>query len=174
MVNEVEERYAELILQKPVYRFLQRFFLSEAKTQDLIIISPFMTTLEETRYTLLSLRDKIEHERIPTYVITREPEDVFHKDAINLLKTSNYIEIRFNDSLHAKLYVCRREDSGFALLGSGNLTRSSVEKNIEIGIIIHARGRGRELLHELFHWGAVRMRTLPESKLVKRMTYSRR
>jgi len=174
MTDEIDERYAELILQRPVYRFLQRFFLSEAKTQDLIIISPFITTLEGTRYTLSSLRDKIERERIPTYVITRKPEDIFQKDAIDLLKASNYIEIRFNDSLHAKLSVCRREDGGFALLGSGNLTRSSIEKNIEIGMIIHARGRGRELLHELFHWGAVRMRTLSESKLVKRMTYSRR
>lgn len=174
MTNQIEERYAELVLDRPVFRFLQRFCLSDVKVQDLVLISPIMTTLEGTRFNLGYVIDKVDRQRIPTYVITREPEEIFHEEAVNLLKGCPFVEVRFNPSLHAKLYICRWEDGGFALLGSGNLTRSSIEQNIEIGMIIYSRGRGREIFHELFHWGTVRLRTLPASKLVKKLTYPRR
>lgn len=168
----MEQRYAELILDRPVYRFLQRFFLSDGKVQDLILVSPIITTLEGTRFTLAHVCDKINHERIPTYIITGEPEEDFHKEAIELLMSSTFTEVRFNQSLHAKLYICRYQDGGFALLGSGNLTRNSIERNIEIGMIIHSRGPGRDLFYELFNWGAIRLRT--RSTRVKKMTYGRR
>ncbi len=170
----MDQQYAELIFDRPVHRFLQRFFLSNTAMQSLILISPIMTTLEGTRFSLARVCHKINHDRIPTYVITREPEEDFHEEAVKLLHTSDFTEVRFNPSLHAKLYICKQENGGFALLGSGNLTRSSIERNIEIGIIIRDRGQGRELFHELFYWGVVRLRTLAESKLVKRMTYVRR
>lgn len=168
----MEQYYAELVLDRPVYRFLQLFFLSDSRAANLILISPILTTLAGTRFTLTYLRDKIDREHIPTYVITTEPKEEFHEEAVDVLRSSDFVEIRYNSSLHAKLYVCRYQDSGFALLGSGNLTRKSIDKNIEIGMIIHSRGRGRELFDELFNWGVIRLRT--RSKRVKKMTYKRR
>lgn len=167
----MEQRYAELVLDRPVNRFLQRFFLSGSRATNLILVSPILTTLAGTRFTLMYLRDKIEREHIRTYIITAEPEEDFHQDAVDVLSDSHFTEIRYNSSLHAKLYVCRYQEGGFALLGSGNLTRRSIEKNIEIGIIIHSIGLGRNLFDELYSWGAVRLRT--RSKCVKRMTYPR-
>jgi len=165
--------YAELITQKPVKRFLQRFCLTDEPFESLIIVSPWIGTLEGTRFTLAYMLTLVEKRRLPTYVITREPTEEWHEQAVNMLKACNWVEIRYNPSLHAKLYVgTQSEGRGFAMLGSGNLSRTSIERNIEIGMMIYGRGRGRGLLHELAAWGTIRLRT--QSKLVKKMQRKRR
>lgn len=162
------------ITEKPVEDFFRRLFLSDIKPFTLIIVTPIMGSLASTRYSLERLREKIESEKIVTYVVTRKPEERFHVEALDILMKSDFVEIRYNNSLHAKLYICMGKDTGFALLGSGNLTQTSIERNIEIGMLILHRGRGKQILHELYHWGGVRLRTLKESKVVKRITYVRR
>jgi len=163
--------YVQIIGNRPVEKFLQRFFIIDEIPQNLIIVSPIICTLQQTRYSIIKLIEKITRDKIITYVITREPEELFHKEAINILYQSDFVEIRYNNSLHAKLYISayQNEYISFALLGSANLTRHSIEKNIEIGIMIFRCGTGRNLWDELFQWGLVRLRTLPESKLVKKI-----
>lgn len=162
------------ITEKPVEDFLKRLFLSDIKPLNLIIVTPIMGSLTSSRYSLEGLREKIEAEKIPTYVVTRKPEKRFHIEALDILMKSDFVEIRYNNSLHAKLYICMGKDTGFALLGSGNLTQTSIEKNIEIGMLIFHQERGKQILYELYHWGSVRLRTLEESKIVKKITYERR
>lgn len=168
--------YTEVVSSKPVQRFLLRFYLSDIPIQSLILISPFVGTLEGTRVTLDSVCRKAVEKDIPTYVITCAPEEEYHQQAINTLINYDPVELRFNESLHAKLYVCicQDESQSFALLGSANLSRNSIEKNIEIAIMIYGRGRGREILRELSRWGLERLRTLNDTKLVKKMKYKRR
>lgn len=117
---------------------------------------------------------KIESDKIFTYIITREPRENFHKEAIDILMKSDYTEIRYNNSLHAKLYICVLENPIFAVLGSGNLTRNSIEKNIEIGVMIFSQKKDKQILHELYNWGIIRLRTVKESKLIKKINYIRR
>ena len=62
----------------------------------------------------------------------------------------------------------------FAMLGSANLTNSSIEDNIEIGMIIYDIGQGKHIIRDLYNWGAIRLRTLKESKLVKKIDFQRR
>lgn len=162
------------ITERPVEDFLKRFFLSDIKPLNLIIITPIMGSLAGTHYSLEKLKEKIETERIPTYVITRKPEERFHIEALDILMKSDFVEVRYNNSLHAKLYICMGKDAGFALLGSGNLTQTSIEENVEIGILIFHQERGKQILHELYHWGSVRLRTLKESRVVKKIAYGRR
>ncbi len=162
------------LTNKPVEDFLKRLFLSDIKISTLIIITPIMGTLTSTRFSLERLRKKIEEDKIFTYLITRKPEEKFHSEAVDIFMQSDMTEIRFNNSLHAKIYICIGRETGFGLLGSGNLTTTSIQKNVEIGMLIFGREQGKELLNELYHWGSVRLRTLQESKLVKRITYSRR
>ena len=162
------------VTENPVEDFLKRFFLSDMELLNLIIITPIMGSLSGRRFSVERLKEKIDTERIPTYIITREPQDDFHIEAINILMDSDFVEVRYNNSLHAKLYICMGRDSGFALLGSGNLTQTSIEKNIEIGMLIFHHDKGKQILRELYHWGSVRLRTLKESKVVKRITYERR
>jgi len=77
------------------------------------------------------------------------------------------VEIRFNDSVHAKVYVTSAvpESESFALFGSGNLTGRSIATNIEVGMMIVAQGQGRPLVEELYYWANNRLRVLEESKL---------
>lgn len=168
--------WAEIVTSKPVQRFLLKFYLSDVPIQSLILISPFVATLEGVRVTLDSVCRKAVEKGIPTYVITRAPEDEYHQQAVDTLKNYDTVELRFNESLHAKLYVClcQDESQSFGLLGSANLTRSSIEKNIEIAMMIYGRGRGREILRELSRWGLERLRTLNDTKLVKKMKPRRR
>lgn len=155
------------ITQKPVEDFLMRFFLLRPQAAHLIIVTPLMATLARTHYPLTKLRRKIEADKIRTFVITRKPEEIFHIEAVRILGESDMVEVRYNNSLHAKLYVCMGEDTSFAMLGSGNLTKTSLERNIEIGMLISSKERGKQLLHQLYYWGSVRLRTLEESKLAK-------
>lgn len=162
--------YADIITERPVEKFLLRLFIIENRPQHLIIISPIICSLQGERYSIAYLTNKLSKEKIRTFVITREPEDLFHKEAVNILSQSDFVEIRYNNSLHAKLYISAYQDENinFALLGSANLTKHSIEKNIEIGMMIYGKGRGRDLWYELFHWGMIKLRTLPETKLFKK------
>jgi len=110
------------------------------------------------------------------YVITRPPEDEYHQQAIDTLMNYDLLELRFNKSIHAKLFICicQDESQNFALLGSANLTHTSIEKNIEIAMMIYGRGYGREILRELSRWGLERLRTLNDSKLIKKINFLRR
>jgi len=172
----MELEYAEIVYSKPVKRFLLRFYLSDITIQSLILISPFVGTLEGSRVTLDGVCRKVVEKGISTYVITRAPEEEYHQLAIDTLMNYDAVELRFNESLHAKLYIClcQDESQSFALLGSANLTRASIEKNIEIAMMIYGRGRGREILRELSRWGLERIRTLNDTKLVKKMKLQRR
>ena len=168
--------YAEIVTSRPVQRFLLKFHLSDIPIQSLILISPFIGALEGTRVSLDDVCRKAVEKGIPTYVITRAPAEEFHQQAVDTLMNYDPVELRFNESLHAKLYVClcQDESQNFALLGSANLTRNSIEKNIEIAMMIYGRGRGREILRELSRWGLERLRTLNDTKLVKKMKLKRR
>ena len=168
--------YAEIITSRPVQKFLLKFYLSDNPVKNLVLVSPFLGTLKGTRVTLEALCEKVKDKNIPTYVITRTPDDEDHQEAVDILTSYDPIELRYNDSLHAKLYVCSFYDEvlSFALLGSGNLTRHSITKNIEIAMMIYGRERGRDIVKELSRWGLERLRTLTSSIAVKKIKYVRR
>jgi len=170
--RSIEIPYIEVVPERPVERFLRMFILSPRPVDELILISPIIGMLHGVSVSMTRILDKINREHIRTYVITNEPrpEHPSHRNAVSTLTRSDFTEIRFNESLHAKVYVCRFLDGGFALLGSGNLTETSIRQRIEIGLIIFSRGRGAPLFHELSEWGTVRLRSLRESKLIKRMS----
>ena len=167
--NIPEKPFAHLVTERTVERFLLRLFLRECRVRNLCVIAPFISTLENSRFCLKDLRSKVESERIPTYVITREPLELYQQQAMAVLEGSPWIEVRYNASIHAKLYVAtaERDADSFALFGSGNLTTQSIESNIELGMLVYGEGHGRELLRQLHYWANVRLRTLNESRLVQ-------
>lgn len=162
-----DSRHIRLITERTVEHFLQRLFLRAMPVRSLCLVSPFINTLEGTRYTLAVLSEKIAREQIPTYVVTRSPVEAYQKDAMAILKENAWIEIRYNESIHAKVYVASalQESESFALFGSGNLTGRSIASNIEVGMIIVAQGQGRAVVEELTYWANNRLRVLEESKL---------
>jgi hypothetical protein len=131
------KRFAEIVYERTVERFLLRLFLRDAKLRAICIVSPFISSLADARYSLRNLREKVERERVPTYVITREPKDDYQTDAMREILGSPWIEVRYNALIHAKLYVAtaERDPDSFALFGSGNLTDRSIESNVELASI---------------------------------------
>jgi len=171
-----ETDYVELLTQECVGRFMRKLSVSDIQLQNLVIVSPFIGTLEGTRFSTAWLIRRIEQDHVPTYVITREPRDEYHRQGVELLKECPHTEIRFNDALHAKVYVAVSQDvsRSFAMFGSANLTMGGAKRNIEVGMMIYGRGKGRDIIRELHQWGAVRLRSRAESKVAKRISPVRR
>jgi phosphatidylserine/phosphatidylglycerophosphate/cardiolipin synthase-like enzyme len=169
-------RQIELITDRPVERFLLRLFLRDTDLRGLCLVSPFISSLAQSRFTLADLRNKVERERVPTYVVTRAPTEDYQKEAMTVLLGSPWIEIRYNACLHAKVYVAlsSRDADSFGLFGSGNLTAKSFESNIEVAMMLYSEGIGRKLMHELHYWASGNLRTLRETVLVQRITRERR
>ena len=176
MTVALEARHIRLVTERTVDCFLQRFFLRDVPIRNLCIISPFINTLEGSRFTLRDLSEKIERECISTYVVTRSPSEPYHEEAIAILACNEWVEIRFNESLHAKVYISSAipESESFAMFGSGNLTSRAISENIEVGMIIVAKGMGRPLVDELYYWANNRLRVLEESRIHQRIRAKRR
>jgi hypothetical protein len=164
------------MLDRPVEQFLLRLFLRDADMRSLCIVSPFISSLAGCRFSLADLRRKVERERICTYVTTRAPTEEYQVEAMAVLLGSPWIEVRYNPSIHAKVYVAMasRESDSFGLFGSGNLTAASLLTNIEVAMMLYGAGIGRTLLHELHYWVNGELRTLRESTLIQRIKAERR
>lgn len=171
-----DTRHVRLVTEKTVEHFLQRLFLRDMPIRSLCLVSPFINPMEDSRFTLADLSAKIARERIPTYVVTRPPAEPWQEAAMAILAKNDWVEIRYNNSVHAKVYVTAalQESESFALFGSGNLTDRSIEKNVEVGMIIVAQGQGRPLVEELYYWANNRLRIQEESKLYQPIRAKRR
>jgi len=160
-----------LLTERMVEHFLARLFLRDPLLRSLTIVSPFVNTMVECRFTLADLSAKIRAQRIPTYFVTREPEESWQEEAVALLARNEWIEIRFNQSLHAKVFIASavQASESFAVFGSGNLTGAAINTNLEVGMMLHSSGAGRKLVDELYYWATNNLRVLPESHLYKPM-----
>jgi len=131
------------------------FFGELMSTTDcckLSIVSPWISQMSGERYNLTSILDKVEKDRISTLVITRRPIWPYHQTAISILERSDFVQIRYNDNLHAKIYVCENAKTpSFALLGSANLTSQAIRAH-EAGVFVVARDDGEHLFNDLLHW----------------------
>ena len=170
------KQYVKLLTDRTVEKFLLRLFLRKTRLRSLCIVSPFISAMSDSRFSLLDLRNKVEREQIPTYVITRKPILPYQIEANETIYGCPWIELRYNPSIHAKVYVAcaERDADSFALFGSGNLTAKSIQSNIEIGMLVYSQGPGREILREINYWANVRLRTLRESKLIQPIRAKRR
>ncbi len=168
--------YVELLTQQCVSRFMRKLAVSDIRLQNLVIVSPFIGTLEGTRFDTAWLLGKIHEQRVPTFIVTREPRDDYHRLGVELLSECQYTEIRFHSAVHGKVYVALSRDisKSFAMFGSANLTTAGAERNIEVGMMVYGRGKGREIIRELHRWGTIHLRTDAESKVWKRIGSVRR
>ena len=163
-VEGVIPPYAQVVTERPVERFLQRYLLGSATAQTMVIVSPFIGDLAGTPFELRAITEKALTDGTRLYVITRAPREPYHQAGVAVLQRCPLDEIRYNPDIHAKLYVVwsRDETESFALFGSGNLTESGLRHNIELGMIIFARGYGRTILRDLYQWGSYTLRTMSQ------------
>ena len=163
-VEGVIPPYAQMVTERPVGRFLQRYLLGGVVAQTMVFVSPFIGDLAGTPFELRAVTEKAVADRTRLYVITREPREPYHQAGVELLQQCPLAEIRYNPDIHAKLYVVwsRDETESFALFGSGNLTESGLRHNIELGMMIFARGHGRAILRDLYQWSTHTLRTMSQ------------
>lgn len=166
-VQGVIPPYAQVITDRPVERFLQRYLLGGTVAQTMVVVSPFIGDLAGTPFELEAITEKTEADGTRLYVVTREPTETYHQAGVEVLRECPLVEIRYNRDIHAKLYLVwsRDETESFALFGSGNLTESGLRHNIELGMMISARGHGRAIIHDLYQWSSFGLRST--SQLVK-------
>lgn len=156
--------FAQILTERTVEHFLRRYLISPTPPQVMVIVSPFISDLAGEMVELKDVLKRVNADHTRTYVVTRPPRETYQQVGMELLKMSPYVEIRYNADIHAKLYICwhREEEDNFALFGSGNLTPGGLRYNLELGMMILARGHGKKLIRDLYDWSANALRTKSE------------
>lgn len=160
--------YVRIFTDKAVDQFLHKYMACGVFPHNLVIVSPFISDLAGELIDLQDLIEKINADKTTTYVITQPPNEKYQQDSMDVLSQSPYVEIRYNEGIHAKLYICwcrNSEEDSFALFGSGNLTKGGVRQNLELGMMIYSQDYGRNLVRDLYDWSAVELRS--QSKRIK-------
>lgn len=164
--------FVRIFTDKSVDQFLQKFIVCEAHPMNLVIVSPFISDLAGEQIDLQDVIEKINAGKIRTYVITRSPKEIYQKISMDLLQQSPYVELRYNEDIHAKLFICwcrEMEDKSFALFGSGNLTKGGLRQNLELGMMVYAQDHGKTIVRDLYEWSTSGLRT--QSKRIKAATH---
>lgn len=159
---------ARIVTKRVPEMFLRRFIEQGGRCRSLTIVSPWIAPLHDSPYTLERVVSKIRAGRVPTYVITRPPALDWHREAVEILTACPYVEVNFNEVLHAKFFVCDREPYGYALLGTANLTMQGIA-GYEVGIMIEGSGGGQPIVDGLRDLGQITLRSLKETQCVKRI-----
>jgi len=145
---EWEARFAQIVYKGGHESFFERFLLA-SQVEQLVIVSPWITTLKDERITLRDIIRKINKEEVPTTVIMRHPKkQPWNSEAAELFGRNRLVTVYVNNELHAKVYVCRCAPFGFALVSSANLSGQAT-RAYEIGVLIEGKGHGREIIDEL-------------------------
>jgi phosphatidylserine/phosphatidylglycerophosphate/cardiolipin synthase-like enzyme len=163
-------KYAKIIYHKPMESFFKYYFTIAASIDEILIISPYISPLEGSGRTIKKFCDNARKNNTKIILITKTPEFSYQHNAIEEFSQFSNVEIRYNKNLHAKLYVCNSNfpELSFAMIGSANFTAHSITNNIEIALLIHNKGEGKQIVHELYNWGSFKLRISDESKLVKK------
>jgi len=145
-----EETYARVVRSGSHILFFERL-LGAYNVKSLVIVSPWIGPLgrDSFGYSLEDIAAFIVNHHIVTYVVTRAPETTpTNHEAVRILLACPSVNLFYNDSIHAKFYVCRCEPFGFALLSSANLS-SGAASMVEIGLMIDGKGYGQAVVEEL-------------------------
>jgi hypothetical protein len=114
------------------------------------IVSPW---IDEVRGPLATLNfdqmlRRLHDDKATVYVVTRPPQEDWHRRAIERLADSGRANIALLPDLHVKLFTAQTVQSSFAMFGSANFTTRSLI-NREIGVLVSSFGDGRALVRDL-------------------------
>lgn len=143
-----EERFVTVVREGGHTLFFERF-MQATGIKSLVIVSPWILGLDEEPLSLETLLHVIRRKKVPTTVIMRSPEkEQLNVEATKLFEGSPFVTLYYNNDLHAKIYVCRCEPFGFALLSSANLSGRAT-RALEVGILVEGKGAGCAIVEEL-------------------------
>src|SRR5262249_1276063 len=107
---------------------------------------------------------RVRDDRPVVYVVTRPPEEGWHKEAIEALAATGSVNIALLPNLHAKLFLAETRAMSVCTVTSANFTAQSLV-NHEIGLLIRGRGEGQKLVRRL-HQEAVQIYRTEGRKLL--------
>ncbi len=146
----------ELIRNRIIEKYLNKV-LHRGRILRMIIVSPWISDFQiSTSFGSIDLRGlcKIfkDHKTV-VYIVTRKPDQIWHKEAIDILehaknKDKVKILLKYNSSLHAKILFTYSDQLQSGLIGSANLTGRSLE-NDEIGVYIPKVEKTRKLVKDM-------------------------
>ncbi len=145
----LNDEIAEIKIQNTLEPFFDLFLHGHYNFLSLWIISPWITPLDSASFTLDKVIDKINQNKVSTYIVTRMPRDDPYERGLQALASSPWTDIMVMENLHAKLYICDNLDYSFAMIGSANLTAHAAMNSIEVGLLVKDAGWGTTLIRNL-------------------------
>jgi Putative DNA-binding domain len=136
------------------------------KWKRLDIVSPW---IDEVGGPLASLTfdqilRRLREDNTTAYVMTRPPQEEWHRRAVQRLADTGRANIAFIPELHVKLFTAQTLKSSFAMIGSANFTTKSLI-NREIGVLVSGAGDGKALVRDL-NYEAAEIYRHPDRQLV--------
>jgi len=162
LAERLVARQPVLLTQRVTEAFFVRVVAEDRPISSLTIVSPWVSAWDTGKIAFGRLCQQISIRPIRTLLITRPPEEVWHRDALDRLAEAGVTIVLLPD-LHAKVFVCEAVPVGFGLVGSANLTRRSLD-NFEIGVMFDGRGVLSPLLKELKWFASNDLRRLASGK----------
>lgn len=143
-----EERFITVVREGGHTLFFERF-MQATEITSLVIVSPWICSLEGETFSLEAIYHAIKKGKVPTTIIMRSHEkEPLNVRAAELFEGSPLVTLYYNNDLHAKIYVCRCQPFGFALLSSANLSGRAT-RALEVGLLVEGKGAGRAIVEEL-------------------------
>jgi hypothetical protein len=143
-----EERFITVVREGGHTLFFERFMQASGIT-SLVIVSPWILCLDGEPFSLETILNAVIRGKVPTTIIMRSPEkERLNMEAYALFRGCPFIKLYYNNDLHAKIYVCRCQPFGFALLSSANLSGRAI-RALEVGLLVEGKGAGRAIVEEL-------------------------
>jgi len=118
------------------------------RIEELIIVSPWITAWDSPKSSLNAVLKFVKNRKIPTRIITRPPDKVNHRKAVDAFAQLPTVEITELPQLHAKFYVCDMAPFPVGLIGSANSTKESFGYS-EVGVLVHGRNKLEGFVREL-------------------------
>jgi hypothetical protein len=155
-------------------RVLQLFIEPLARSHGwkrLYLISPWISSFgDNASITFVQMLKRMTDDRTTAYVVTRPPQDDWHKEAVDLLAATGRANIAFLPDLHVKLYAAQTATGSFAMMGSANFTQAALSQNVEIGVRVTGYAAGKRIVTKLEHEAANIYRA-PGRQLVARSRF---
>jgi mRNA-degrading endonuclease RelE of RelBE toxin-antitoxin system len=141
--------HVQLIRQNVLDAFFGRLvLLGDQSAQDLIIAAPWLTAWSGPKSSLDGLVRYLVRRPVRTTILTRPPEMIAHKLALDRLRAVACVQVVHVPGLHAKFFVCDVAPIPFALVASANTTAKSYS-NWEVGVLVRGAGDAETFIREL-------------------------
>jgi len=142
------ETWLKLRTTRVIELFLETLARSH-KWNRIYLISPWISPLDIPGVMSFdALLKRLRDDSPSLYIVTRPPDQPWHKLAIEQLAATKVANIKLLSTLHTKLYYADTAQGMFAMLGSANLTKQSLS-NREIGVLIRGSGPGIKIVRDL-------------------------